>query len=482
MCGAGSNGSLVDGVIIRDAEFHAFVPHSSDGVTFRNCIAHDTFSEAYWWDVAATPALVPNAPQTNNLTYDTCVASRTRSAGKLGVYRNTGFMLGAGTGSTIVGCVAVGVQGIVQSSGILWGEMSQGVWQSNDLVSHNNQQDGIFTWQNTGGLHVISDFVGYHNGGAGIEHGAYLNRYVYQRCVLYANGVSGVTLHALSWGGTNGQMRFSDILIDQAGLGKAAVIVTKHSLAAKTPVLFERIDARNYNLAGIWFQYTASDTHPECVDIVDWTFTGNEVFLQSGLDPAAAIRIQDTAHGSLQIKPAGQPGTPQPAWNAVVTAIPGFAQSSPAAPSSPVTTTGPSTTTSSSTTSTTAPSTTTSGAPSTTSSTSSTSAPSTPTTTGSTTSSPSSSTTTTTTVAPGVPTGGGAPTTFSNQGGSVTVVIDPTGAIYYQSSFANPGYTAKLMKSTTIEVNVEFIDAAGTRYRLNIQQRNGVVQAKTIIL
>jgi hypothetical protein len=61
-------------------------------------------------------------------------------------------------------------------------------------------------------------------------------------------------------------------------------------------------------------------------------------------------------------------------------------------------------------------------------------------------------------------------------------VISATNTLSYQSSAANPGYRAVLAKNSPTEVNVEFIDAAGTRYRLNIQPRNGVVQAKTIVL
>jgi hypothetical protein len=468
MCAGGSNGSLVDGVVIRDAEFHAFVPHSSDGITFRNCISHDTFAEAYWWDVAAAPNQVPNAPKTNNVVYDGCVASKSRSAGRLGVYRNCGYMLGAGSGSKAVNCVAVGIQGIVQTSGFQWGEMSQGVWQFGNCISHNNQQDGIFTWQNNGNNHVIADFVAYHNGASGIEHGAYLNRYQYQRCVLYANGSAGLKLHALSFDAAGGPvMRFSDILIDQAGLGKAAVVVTKHTLASTTPVVLERFDVRNYNLAGIYFHYTANDTKPTCVDVVDWKFTGNEVYLEA-IDPAGQIRYLD-GNGALQVEPMGQPGTSRPAWNASVTAIPAFAAAGPSAPTT-TTTTGPATTTTSKGTTTTTQAPTTTTAPSTSSSSSST------TTTRGTT------TTTTTAPAPTAPSGGGAPSTFSNQGGSVTVVIDPSGSVYYQSSAANPGYTAKVVNQGPSEVNVEFIDAAGTRYRLNIQARNGTVQAKTIVL
>ena len=43
------------------------------------------------------------------------------------------------------------------------------------VLSHNNKVNGIFVWQNNPGKSVIDRFVAYHNGKAGIEHGAYKN-------------------------------------------------------------------------------------------------------------------------------------------------------------------------------------------------------------------------------------------------------------------------------------------------------------------
>jgi hypothetical protein len=449
MCADGSNGSLVDSVVVRDAEDHAFVPHTSHGITFRNCISHDTYGEAYWWDQATSNTDVPNAPRTNRAVYDSCVASRVRSSGTRGVYRNTGFMLGAGEGSKMVNCVAVGVQGIVQASGILWGEFSQGVWTFDNSITHNNQVDGVFTWQNNG-LHVVKNLVAYHNGMAGLEHGAYVNRYQYQGAVLYGNGKAGLILHSMSMSASGGPaQRFSDFLIDGAGLSQAAVIVTKHSLAATTPTVLERFRVRGYRTAGIMWDYVGWG-QPSVVDIVDWTFEGNEVFLVTGVHPDVKIRLQDAAHGALQIRPAGQSGTSSTAWNAAVTAIPAFAQSVGSAPipqtQSPVTT-APTTTTSPS--PTTAPSSTTT-APTTT-----TTRPATTTTTGA----PTTTTASTTTTAPA----SGTVQTFRSANGSADVVVDATG-VHYKSATANAGYTVRLMDDGPAQVKVDFMkDGHGNR-------------------
>ena len=50
MAGNGSRGSVVDGLVIRDTKGHAFVPHMSNGITFKNTIAYNVKGEAYWWD------------------------------------------------------------------------------------------------------------------------------------------------------------------------------------------------------------------------------------------------------------------------------------------------------------------------------------------------------------------------------------------------------------------------------------------------
>jgi hypothetical protein len=463
MCAAGSVGSLVEGVVIRDAEHHAFVPHTSHGVTFRHCISHDTFGKAYWWDTASVPKEVPNAPRTDNVVYDRCVASRVRSAGgTLGITRNTGFLLGAGTGSRATGCVAVGVQGKVMTCGFIWDEWSQGLWTFNNCLAHNNQQNGISTWQNNDASHVIEDFVAYYNGIAGIEHGAYRNLYLYRRCVLYANGHCGVMLHAQS-GDRPPYLRFADILVDGAGLTAAAVVVRKHRLAAPVPVLLERFVARGLQVAGVWFNYEVDDTNPSRVDIIDWTVTGTEVWIEPGLHPDSVIRFQSAARGALQLRPVGQPGTPMPEWNASVTAIAPFAATSAPAPA-PTTTAPSSTTTTQAPTSTAQPATT-----------QPTVAPREATTT---TTRPATTTTaapTTTTVPSTTTTGPGGTLTFTYPGGTITVAQSAAG-LAYQSAAPISGYTARPMDRTATFVRVDFLPMTSGQplYRCYVKLLDGV--------
>ena len=84
----------------------------------------------------------------------------------------TGFSLGRGNGNVIRDSVAVGIQGDTNAAGFQWPEGGEGIWKFERNIAHNNANHGIFTWQNTGKLHVITSFTAYHNAGAGISHGA----------------------------------------------------------------------------------------------------------------------------------------------------------------------------------------------------------------------------------------------------------------------------------------------------------------------
>ncbi|WP_345289147.1 hypothetical protein [Kitasatospora albolonga] len=177
MLGDTTRGTVVEGVVVRDTGSHAFVPHNCHGITFRSCIAHQTWEDAYWWD-GPLDTRTPQGPS-NDITYDACVASRTQFDPNPRGYRLTGFSLGAGKGGVARDCVAVGVQGANGASGYEWPETSEGVWTFERCLAHNNLENGIFVWLNAEFHHTVGQFVAYHNGGWGIEHGAYLNDFDY---------------------------------------------------------------------------------------------------------------------------------------------------------------------------------------------------------------------------------------------------------------------------------------------------------------
>jgi hypothetical protein len=319
----GSRGSVVDSVVIRDAGSHAFVPHLSHGITFRDCISHDTLEDAYWWDGA--PDTRTDGPPSHDIRYDRCVASLVEYDPPFRGFTLAGFFLGRGNGNVILDSVAVGVRGDTSAAGFIWPEGSEGIWKFERNVAHNNGNHGIFTWQNTDKLHVITRFLAYHNAGAGISHGAYNNRYVYRSSTLYGNGAGAVIVHANS-GDAPPPLLFQDLACYAAGQSDYLVTFDRHNGNAGVPTRFEGCSFRGAGKAAFGWLYQGEDgdSSPEVFDIVDSTFAGNAFWLARGIHPDSRIRVRDRAHGSILLQRADRSGSFRAGWNARVQQVPGF--------------------------------------------------------------------------------------------------------------------------------------------------------------
>jgi hypothetical protein len=309
-----ARGTIVQGVVVRDSGSHAFVSHKSHGVKFRDCITHNTFEEPYWWDASPNPDIVP-APPTDDVTYDRCVASLVRSDPPSWGPRLAGFVLGAREGNVIRNCVAVGVQGSEDSSGFIWPEPAGGLWTFEDCVAHNNHRNGIFVWQNDDLPHVVSRFIGYHNGHAGIKHGAYANGFLYENSILYANRFAGVEAHALSF--SSPVQTFSRLQCDQAGLSPYCVATATHLAEPFAPVHFLECRFGGYATAAFGFVDQTSP-FPNLFNIVNCAFEGNEFWLDANTHVGTRIGVQDPVYGALTLRRGDQPGTFKPEWNASV--------------------------------------------------------------------------------------------------------------------------------------------------------------------
>ncbi|WP_344444615.1 hypothetical protein [Kitasatospora nipponensis] len=291
--GDSSRGTVVEGVVVRDAGNHAFVPHASHGIAFRACVSHDTWEDAYWWD-GPVDTRTPQVPS-DDLVYEGCVASRAVLDPNPRAYRLTGFSLGAGRGGSVRDCVAVGVQGATGASGYEWPENSEGVWTFERCLAHNNLQDGIFVWLNAQQQHTVTGFVGYHNGGWGIEHGAYLNDFDYRAAVLHGNAAGGVLIHAL---GRDRGTTFDGLLIDAAGQSDYAVATARHVLAGEQ-VTVSRSRLTGYRRAAVAAAATR-DGAPDDLAVLDCDLGDGQAIW---LDPAAP------APTGLLLRPAGQSTT-----------------------------------------------------------------------------------------------------------------------------------------------------------------------------
>jgi hypothetical protein len=217
-------GTLVEGVVVDKAKNHAFVPHGSHGIRFKDTIAHTVVREAYWWD---------SGDISNDITYDHVLAVNVvypRSLGDLPLHhRMSAFHLGKGTGNVVANSVARNTSGGADCSGFHWPEADHGVWTFRNNSAYGGSCNGIFVWQNDSLPHVIAGF----NGNLALEHGAYGNVYKF-----FDVDVPEIEVHALGRChndscSSQGEVLFQGGSVDQ-------VVESKHVLVGG-PVRFRNM-------------------------------------------------------------------------------------------------------------------------------------------------------------------------------------------------------------------------------------------------
>ena len=323
MCGDGSAGSIMDGVVMRDGGSHAFVTHLSNGVRHRSCISFDTAETPYWWDGA--PDTRSPAPSSHDVIYEQCVAALVRAIPEYRGIRLAGFDMAEGRRNAARGCISVGVRGNIDSNGFHWPEGAHSVWEFSDCVAHNNAGHGIFAWQNDGRPHRIAQFIGYHNGRSGISHGAYQNAYHYRDVILFGNAESGLLLHAV--GRRDRRLRFDNLLIDCAGQAAFAVESVQHRLPPEAPTQITGSRLRNYTRHGIAVTGDASregHTARELLDVIGCDFSGSKFWLGRGTLRGTRVRFRGRRRSLLLRRRGTRGGRLARRWNARVHRIPRF--------------------------------------------------------------------------------------------------------------------------------------------------------------
>jgi hypothetical protein len=224
-CGNGSMDTSVIGIVVHDSGAHAFVPHLSNGIDFIRCVAHNIYEDAYWWDLA--PSTREAGPPSDDILWHQCVASRILWDPAFRGYGLAGYQLPRGDDNVCTECIAVGVQGNVNSSGFSWPEEmidEQGIWEFHHNIAHNCKVNGVFTWQNGPQIHPVGRTVVYHCE-SGIEHGAYVNSYIYDDILIWACRV-GFRAHAHTHGPQRLEVKRMKIHLD--GLGTECVRMMPH--------------------------------------------------------------------------------------------------------------------------------------------------------------------------------------------------------------------------------------------------------------
>ena len=206
--GDSTRGTLVEGVVVLNGAHHAFVPHGSHGITFKDTIAKNTAGDAYWWD----PGRGINC--SNEVVYDHALADHvTNAPGDNRGFRLSAFRLGCGEGNTVKNSVARNVDpsNPKDCAGFHWPENDEGVWVFKNNSSIGSACNGIFVWQNTSRDHIVDGFSGDK-----VDNGAYVNLYRYLNL-----DVSEVENHALGRSG-------GELIFDGGSVGLFRM--TKHVL------------------------------------------------------------------------------------------------------------------------------------------------------------------------------------------------------------------------------------------------------------
>jgi hypothetical protein len=183
LLGNSARGSIIEGVVVDQGRFRAFVPHGSHGVTLRGCAAVNSQLTPYWWDPK-------DGDSSNDTLFDHCLALGVTNGGSTAVdhggLRTAGFWLPRGQGNAIVDSVAVGARSRHQSSGFHWPESGSGRWVFRRNLAHNNYAIGIYSWG--GAPVVVEDSNTYHCGIAGVDHGSYQNDSSYRNVSSTGDG------------------------------------------------------------------------------------------------------------------------------------------------------------------------------------------------------------------------------------------------------------------------------------------------------
>jgi hypothetical protein len=283
-CMDDSRGSLVESCVGRKIGSHVYVPHMSNGVTFRDCISHDTQTTPYWWDDGETTAAA---------VYDHCVASLTVSGNADFKYSNAGFahQFGPALSNVTHDCVAVGVQGR-DSAGFFWNANSEGIWKWNDNVAHNCETYGIRTWQNNHQPHSVIRGILYRNG-MGIKHGAYGNNYHYIDCQVVGNMEGQVNVQAISGDPQPTGQLWQGLYIDAQGRSTCIDVPDATVGPARGPILIKDCDLRNAAGSFVHMYHHGEFTEAGHVLAQSCTFTGSapHTAVDSDANPGSQITV-----------------------------------------------------------------------------------------------------------------------------------------------------------------------------------------------
>lgn len=178
--GDSSRGTVVEGVVVLNGQNHAYVPHASHGITFRNIMAKNTLgTQAFWWNTTRMSPCPSDSRgkctlnDSHNISVDRALIDGVTGPGT----RIAAFAMGQGNNNSLTNSVTRNVGSSASCSGYLWDADTHGDWffSSNTAMSGPCER-AIFHWQNREDGEVIQDF----KSNLQIDHGAYRNTHEYR--------------------------------------------------------------------------------------------------------------------------------------------------------------------------------------------------------------------------------------------------------------------------------------------------------------
>lgn len=286
----GSRGTIIEGVVVRNSGNSAYVPHASYGITMRDNVAYDGWEDAVWWDPAPEARAEEHLNDSHDIVMEHNIVALLRDDPDFRGYRLAGFTLATGSNLVIRDSVAVGVQGNEDASGFEWPEETNplNIWDfSKGNIAHNNRTNGIFVWQNNSNPHKVANFVAYHNGESGIEHGAYLNGYQYSGITLFGNGKAALTQHSGSVRSGGGSRSDGYGLVFENISGNGVLRLEMQNLRSSRPALY-----RNCSFDSVSVENDGSDNNPGLYDFVDCGLQAEDFSFPSA-EAGTRIRVQN---------------------------------------------------------------------------------------------------------------------------------------------------------------------------------------------
>lgn len=294
-CMDGSDGSIVDGCVMRDIDNHAYVPHVSHGITMSNNIAYNCTEAPFWWDL---PDATHRTAWAHNLVVQPKFVQGSLNFDTKGspTFGTHGFVLGMGDDNRCDSNVVAGQVGLESVTAAYdWEEMPiESAWIFKGNLVHNSDC-GIRSWQNNGKNHVLENTTIY-NTGIGVFHGAYVNNYTYLGGHLY-NAV--FEDHAA--GGAN-SVRIENMTLDGGGLIDYPFHIVEGPLKGERPVFMRSCTIKGGKKGAI---LNESSNALKSLDVIQCDITGAMV-VSSSASSSETIRVQPVSGQAYKLSKSGK--------------------------------------------------------------------------------------------------------------------------------------------------------------------------------